>query len=79
MRFAVFGDIHGNIFALQAVLADLRTQSPDAVVVTGDLVHKFPWGAEVVDLLRTLPHQAVIGNSELYLLLWGTPLWPATK
>jgi len=79
MRFAVFGDIHGNIFALQAVLNDLRTQSPDAVVVTGDLVHKFPWSAEVVDLLRTLPHQAVIGNSELYLLLWNTPLWPATK
>lgn len=77
MRIAAFGDIHGNIYALRAVLADLKTESPDAMVVTGDLVYKFPWGAEVVDLLRSLPHQAVLGNSELYLMLWETPLWPA--
>jgi len=77
MRIAAFGDIHGNIYALRAVLADLKAQSPDAMVVTGDLVYKFPWGAEVVDLLRSLPHQAVIGNSELYLALWRTSLWPA--
>ncbi len=79
MRFAIFGDIHGNIFGLEAVLADLRTQSPDAMIVTGDLVYKLPWGAEVVDLLRTLPHQAVIGNAELYLLLWHTSLWPSER
>lgn len=77
MRIAVLGDIHGNIFGLEAVLADLRGQKPDALVVTGDLVYKFPWGAEVVDLLRSLPHQAILGNSEVYLALWDTPLWPA--
>ena len=79
MRIAVFGDIHGNLFGLEAALADLRTQSPDAMLVTGDLVYKLPWGAEVIDLLRTLPHQAVIGNAELYLTLWGTPLWPGAR
>jgi predicted phosphodiesterase len=79
MRIAVFGDIHGNLFGLEAVLADLRSQSPDAMIVTGDLVYKLPWGAEVVDLLRSLPHQAVLGNSELYLTLWDTPLWPAER
>jgi len=77
MRIAAFGDIHGNIYALSAVLAAMKAQSPDAMVITGDLVYKFPWGAEVVDLLRSLPHQAVIGNSELYLALWQTSLWPA--
>ncbi|MEJ5198058.1 MAG: metallophosphoesterase family protein [Anaerolineae bacterium] len=79
MRFAVFGDIHGNIFGLQAVLADLRRHRPDAMIVTGDLVYKLPWGAEVVDLLRSLPHWAVLGNSELYLALWETSLWPAEQ
>jgi predicted phosphodiesterase len=79
MRFAVLGDIHGNIFGLEAVLADLRQHRPDALIVTGDLVYKLPWGAEVVDLLRTLPHQAVLGNSELYLALWETSLWPADR
>jgi predicted phosphodiesterase len=79
MRIAAFGDIHGNIFALQAVLKDVRTQSPDGMVVFGDLVYKLPWGREVVDLLRTLPLQPVIGNSEIYLALWGTSLWPAER
>ncbi len=77
MRIAAFGDIHGNIFALQAVLADLRSQRPDALVISGDLVYKFPWNAEVIDLLRSLPCHCILGNAELYLLLWGTPLWPA--
>jgi len=77
MRIAAFGDIHGNVFALQAVLADLRAHRPDGLVVTGDLVYKFPWGAEVVDLLRDLPGQVILGNSEVYLALWGTALWPA--
>ncbi|MCU0502590.1 MAG: metallophosphoesterase [Anaerolineae bacterium] len=40
MRIAVFGDIHGNLFGLEATLADLRTQSPDAMLVTGDLVYR---------------------------------------
>jgi predicted phosphodiesterase len=79
MRIAVLGDIHGNIFGLEAALADLRGQRPDAMLLTGDLVYKLPWGAEVIDLLRTLPHQAVIGNAELYLALWDTPLWPADR
>lgn len=79
MRIAVFGDIHGNIFGLEAVLADLRAQRPDAMIVTGDLVYKLPWGAEVVDLLRSLPGQVILGNSEIYLSLWGTPLWPGEK
>lgn len=77
MRIAVFGDIHGNLFALRAVLADLRGQRPDALVITGDLVYKFPWGAEVVDLLRSIPCQCLLGNAELYLALWETSLWPA--
>lgn len=77
MRIAVCGDIHGNIYALHAVLADLRTQRPDALVVSGDLVYKFPWGADVVDLLRSFPCQCILGNAELYVVLRATPLWPA--
>jgi len=32
MRIALLADAHGNFLALQAVLADLRTTSPDLVV-----------------------------------------------
>lgn len=76
MRVAVIGDIHGNLFGLQATLADLRSHSPDALVVSGDLIYKLPWSAEVVDLLAGLPCQRVLGNAELYVTLWGTELWP---
>jgi predicted phosphodiesterase len=76
MRIAVLGDIHGNLFGLQAALAALRADSPDTLIISGDLVYKFPWGGEVVDLLAGLPCQAILGNAELYVLLWGTELWP---
>jgi len=37
MRVAVLADAHGNLLALEAVLADLRGQAPDLVVNLGDL------------------------------------------
>lgn len=37
MRIAVLADAHGNLLALEAVLADLRAQAPDLVVNLGDL------------------------------------------
>ncbi len=77
MRIAVFGDIHGNLYGLEAVLDDLRKERPDALIVSGDLVYKFPWGAQTVDMLAAMPCQAILGNAELYVLLWDTPLWPA--
>lgn len=38
MRIAAIADAHGNLLALEAVLADLRAQAPDLVVNLGDLV-----------------------------------------
>jgi predicted phosphodiesterase len=76
MRVAVLGDVHGNLFGLRSAFAELRADSPDALIISGDLVYKFPWSAEVVDLLADLPCQPIIGNAELYVLLWDTELWP---
>ena len=41
MRLAILSDVHGNAFALEAVLADIRAASPDALYNLGDTV----WGA----------------------------------
>ncbi|EYB68730.1 Metallophosphoesterase [Deinococcus phoenicis] len=41
MRLALLGDVHGNRFALEAVLADIRDTAPDQVLNLGDSV----WGA----------------------------------
>jgi putative phosphoesterase len=52
MRLAVLSDIHGNLLALEAVLADLPAQAPDLVVNLGDHVSGPLWAAETADLLR---------------------------
>ena len=36
MRLAAISDIHGNLLALEAVLADIDEQAPDAIVCLGD-------------------------------------------
>ena len=64
MRLAVLADIHGNIHALEAVLADLQAQAPDAVAVLGDSVLKFPHNRAVLDALDALPHEGIAGNVE---------------
>ena len=66
MRIAIFSDIHGNVVALEAVLAHLRrTIAPDALVVAGDLVADGPRPAEALALLRSLSGaQFVIGNTD---------------
>jgi predicted phosphodiesterase len=46
-------DIHGNVDALEAVLADPRADGPDVVVVGGDAVPG-PFAAATLDRLETL-------------------------
>lgn len=41
MRIAIFSDVHGNRFALEAVLREIEAARPDAIANLGDLV----WGA----------------------------------
>ena len=50
MRVAAISDIHGNLPALEAVLAEIDGEGVDQIVVVGDTVHG-PWPAEVADLL----------------------------
>ncbi|WP_187368734.1 metallophosphoesterase family protein [Baekduia soli] len=58
-------DIHGNVDALTAVLADPRTAGPDAVVVGGDAVPG-PFAAQALERLDALgpPVHWVRGNGE---------------
>jgi predicted phosphodiesterase len=58
-------DIHGNVDALEAVLADPRAADPDAIVVGGDAVPG-PFARAVLDRLDalTVPVHWVRGNGE---------------
>ncbi len=63
MRIALLSDVHANLPALEAVLADLQ-QRPglDAVYHLGDLVGYAPWPDEVVALLAEAGIPGVAGN-----------------
>jgi predicted phosphodiesterase len=62
-RIAALSDIHGNATALEAVLADVARQKPDALMIAGDLVLNGPEPALVVDVLRNLPDALIIGGN----------------
>lgn len=64
MRIAVVADVHGNLTALEAVVADLRRQAPDLVLHGGDLPLCGARPAAVVDRIRELGWPGVRGNTD---------------
>jgi predicted phosphodiesterase len=64
MRIAIVSDIHGNRTAFEAVLADLRQASPDLILHGGDLADGGASPAEIVDRIRDLGWQGVVGNTD---------------
>ena len=72
MRIAALYDVHGNLPALEAVLADVDASEPDVVLVGGDLVAG-PYPAECLDLLRALERRVefVRGNADREVLAGG--------
>ncbi len=64
MRIAFISDLHANIDALQAVLADARQRSVDQVICLGDIVDMGPAPGEVVDLLRAEKVFCIQGNHD---------------
>jgi len=64
MRFAIFGDIHANLHALQAVLADAQSQSTTHSVCMGDIVGYNAFPSECLEIVRGLDCPAVKGNHD---------------
>jgi len=67
-RLAAISDVHGNIVALEAVLADIEQAKPDAILVAGDHVLNGPEPAAVVDALRALADGGALvvqGNTDV--------------
>ncbi len=67
MRIAALYDVHGNLPALEAVLAELEQDPPDTIVVGGDVL----WGpcqVECIQLLRKAGARFLAGNCERNVL-----------
>ena len=67
---AALYDIHGNLPALDAVLAELEAEPPDAVVVGGD-VAAGPMPVAVLERLRGLPWPVhfIRGNADRFVVM----------
>ncbi len=64
MRIAVLADVHGNLPALEAVLADAAAHGVDRYVVNGDAVNRGPQGVEVLRRLEPLDAAYTLGNHD---------------
>ena len=62
MTIAFFSDVHGNLPALEAVLADMAQRRPDMIFCLGDLVGYAPWPNEVVNGVRRRGIPTLAGN-----------------
>lgn len=68
MKIAILADIHGNLPAFQAVLAEIDKHQPDKILCGGDVITKGPHPAECLALLRSRSIQAIIGNTDVRAL-----------
>jgi predicted phosphodiesterase len=74
---AILSDLHGNLPALEAVLADLAPLAVDQVIVAGDVINWGPFSAQVMARVIDGGWAVIRGNHEYYLLDYGTPRAPA--
>lgn len=67
MKVALLGDIHGNHFALRAVLSAATRHGVERLLITGDLVGYYFWAKEVLEMLQPWDFVVVRGNHEQML------------
>jgi len=66
MKYAILGDIHSNLQALEAVLEDARSQQATHFACVGDMVGYNANPVECLDLTRKMCPVAVRGNHDHY-------------
>jgi putative phosphoesterase len=71
MKIAAIGDAHGNLPALEAVLAHARARGAKLVWNVGDFVGYGPFPDEVVSLLRKEASANIVGNYDVKALATG--------
>jgi putative phosphoesterase len=64
MKVAILSDIHGNHFALEAVLKDCKNLQIDHLLVLGDIVGYYYHPEIVLELLSHFPYDIIKGNHE---------------
>jgi diadenosine tetraphosphatase ApaH/serine/threonine PP2A family protein phosphatase len=73
MTWAFFSDVHGNIEALQAVAADIKTHGVDRALFLGDAIGYGASPNECVELISEITEFQLIGNHDEAALASSTP------
>ena len=68
MRVAVITDIHANLHALDAVLAEIEAEAPDELWCLGDLVGYGPRPTECCERVRNSAAPSLVGNHDLAVI-----------
>ena len=61
-KITVFGDIHGNLPALEAVFAEMHKRGDDNLYCLGDLVGYGTFPNEVIDMIKAAHIPTIMGN-----------------
>jgi predicted phosphodiesterase len=76
-KLAILSDIHGNLPAYEAVMADLKNFDVDQVVVAGDVINFGPFSRQIAKIVVEKNWSVIRGNNEYFLLDYKTPRAPA--
>ena len=68
MRIAFISDIHGNLTALRAVLADIKKHGTDEIICLGDTISLGPQPLETLNTLKELNCIYIMGNHDEAIL-----------
>ncbi|MGZ3638214.1 MAG: metallophosphoesterase family protein [Ktedonobacterales bacterium] len=68
MRLAIISDIHGNCYAFDRVLRDIREQGIDQIVCLGDALQGGAQPAATLQRLRELNCPVIMGNADAWLI-----------
>src|SRR3990172_3513430 len=72
-KLAILSDIHGNLPALEAVMADLENFEVDQVIVAGDVINFGPYSNQTAEFVIEKGWPVIRGNNEYFLLDYKTP------
>jgi protein phosphatase len=68
VKLAILSDIHGNLTAFEAVIAELERENISRIVCLGDVAVMGSQPARVIDRLNDLRIPVVMGNTDAWLL-----------
>jgi len=67
-RIALLSDLHGNLPAIEKVLADIETRGVDRIFCLGDLISGPLWARETIEFLMQQDWTFIRGNHDRCLV-----------